>query len=48
VRWLSFIGLVVVLLVLASSGLLRGDMCAGQIGCVGANAGGITLHGARP
>lgn len=46
--WLATLGLVVVLLVLASSHTLNGDMCLGHVGCVGADRGGIRLHEARP
>lgn len=43
----KLVGLVVVLLVLASSGIMRGDMCVGSIGCVGAKNDGITFHAAK-
>lgn len=43
----KLIGIVVVLLVVASAGVMHGDMCAGGIGCVGANRGGITFHAAH-
>lgn len=45
-RFLTIIGAIVVLLVLASSGVLHGDLCAGQIGCVGSSGHGLTLHAA--
>lgn len=41
----AFIGIIVVLVALASSGALAGDVCAGSLGCVGASHRGITLHG---
>lgn len=42
------VGVVVVTLLFASSGVMRGDMCVGSIGCVGATSGGITIHGKTP
>lgn len=46
-RLFTAVGVIVVLLVLASSGVMRGDMCVGSIGCVGARDSGITLHAAK-
>lgn len=43
----TIVGVIVVMLVLASSGVMRGDMCVGKIGCVGARGDGITFHAAR-
>lgn len=42
--WMALIGTVVVLLLLASAGVLHGDLCAKSIGCVGANDAGIRFH----
>lgn len=44
-RWLFALGFLVIAMALASAGFLRGDLCAGTIGCIGATNGGITLHG---
>lgn len=44
-RLFTIVGCIVVLAVLASSGVLHGTMCAGKIACVGASNGGITLKG---
>lgn len=41
-----FVGALVIVLVIASAGVLRGNVCVGQIGCVGATSGGLTIHGA--
>lgn len=44
-RILATLGFIVIAMALASAGVLRGNLCAGTIGCVGATNGGITLHG---
>lgn len=46
--FLISIGLLVLLLMLASSGVMAGQMCVGEIGCVGASDSGIRLHGTGP
>jgi len=46
VRWLTVLGALVVLMMLASGGVLHGDLCAGTIGCVGANDAGLRVHSA--
>lgn len=43
----TIVGVIVVLLVLASSGVMRGDVCIGSIGCVGAHGRSVTLHPSR-
>jgi hypothetical protein len=40
----SFIGFVVIMILLASTGVMRGDACLSNIGCVGADGGGIRFH----
>jgi hypothetical protein len=40
----SFIGFVVIMILLASTGVMRGDACLSNIGCVGADDGGIRFH----
>ena len=37
----SFVGFVVVMILLASTGVMKGDACLSNVGCVGANGGGI-------
>ncbi len=40
----SFVGFVVIMILLASTGVMKGDACLSNVGCVGANGGGITFH----
>ena len=40
----SFVGFVVVMILLASTGVVKGDACLSNLGCVGANGSGITFH----
>ena len=40
----SFVGFVVIMILLASTGVIKGDTCLSNVGCVGANGGGITFH----
>ena len=40
----SFVGFVVVMILLASTGVVKGDACLSNVGCVGANGSGITFH----
>jgi hypothetical protein len=40
----SFVGFVVVMILLASTGVVKGDACLSNVGCVGATGGGITFH----
>ena len=40
----SFIGFVVIMILLASTGVVKGDACLSNVGCVGANGSGITFH----
>ena len=40
----SFIGFVVIMILLASTGVMRGDACLSNVGCVGADGGGIRFH----
>lgn len=42
------IGAVVMALILANSGLITGDVCAGQIGCVNADQHGWLIHKRTP
>ena len=39
-------GAIVLTLILASSGVLRGAICAGNVGCLAANHGGLTIKSA--
>ena len=36
----SFVGFVVVMILLASTGVVKGDACLSNVGCVGANGSG--------
>jgi hypothetical protein len=40
----SFVGFVVIMILLASTGVVKGDACLSNVGCVGATGGGITFH----
>ena len=43
----SFVGFVVVMILLASTGVMKGDACLSNVGCVGANGGGNHVPLAR-
>lgn len=45
---LALLGFVVILLMLAHAHILKGDLCASSLGCVGANDNGIRLHTMQP
>jgi hypothetical protein len=40
----AFIGFVVIMILLASTGVMKGDACLSNVGCVGADGGGIRFH----
>jgi hypothetical protein len=41
------IGILAVLLVLASTGAVQGDLCLGDVGCVHSDGAGISIRGDR-
>ena len=43
----SFIGFVVIMILLASTGVMKGDACLSNVGCVGADGGGHQVPLAR-
>jgi hypothetical protein len=40
----SFVGFVVIMILLASTGVIKGDACLSNVGCIGADGGGIRFH----
>lgn len=41
----ALIGLLVLLLMFASSGLAQGDLCIGDLGCIRSDQSGVLIHG---